>query len=365
MTMTKRIYTLPVEQTHWMTPFGGEVAFCWEYDEGRERLLSLYEKGKNLQWNAQDRIDWSIEIDLDNPLQAPEMYNPLYGTDIWAKLDLKMQNATRLHTVAWQFSQFLHGEQGALVCAAKIVQTVPDMDSKFYAATQVMDEARHVEVYSRYLHEKLQLAYPMNKHLQTLLDQVLRDSRWDFTYLGMQIMIEGLALAAFGMIRDLATDPLAVQLNAYVMQDEARHVAFGRIALRDYYPQLTDAERNEREEFCVEACYLMRDRFLADEVWENLELGPEAAEHVKNSVSMKEFQKMLFSRIVPALKEIGLWGPKIRNAFEDMGVMSFANIDLEAMGKSDEQKAIELDEAKRVADAQIAEAAQAAEAESG
>jgi len=361
--MTKRIYTIPVEQTQWKNPAAGEVVFNWEYDEGRDKLLSLYEKGKNLQWNATDRIDWSQEVDKDDPLKTPEMYNPLYNTPIWEKLSDKMRNETRLHTVAWQFSQFLHGEQGALICSAKIVETVPDMDSKYYAATQVMDEARHVEVYSRYLHEKLELAYPINPHLKTLLDQTLSDNRWDFTYLGMQILIEGLALAAFGTIRDLAQDPLGTSLNAYVMQDEARHVAFGRFALRDYIPHLTQKEKDVREEFCVEACYLMRDRFLAEEVWRNLDLGKEAEKAVAESLAMKEFQKMLFSRIVPALKEIGLWGDRVQKAFADMGVIHFASLDLDALSESDEHKALELDAAKKAADERIDATIAAADSE--
>jgi hypothetical protein len=351
--MSTRTYVMPVEQTRWNAPLGGDFVFTWEYDDGRDRLLSLYEKGKNLQWNGQTRIDWNQEPDYDNPLRAPEMYNPIFSTPIWAKLSPKEQVDTRRHMVAWQFSQFLHGEQGALLCAAKIVQTVPDLDSKFYAATQVMDEARHVEVYAKYLNDKLGMAYPINPDLKILLEQTLSDSRWDFTYLGMQIMIEGLALAAFGMIRDFAQDPLAGSLNAYVMQDEARHVAFGRFALRDFYPQLTEHERAQREEFCVEACYLMRDRFLAQEVWRNLGLGEEAVEAVKTSISMKEFQKFLFSRIVPALREIGLWGPKVRTAFEDMGVMPYAEVDLDKLADADEAKALEFDRARQKADVAI------------
>ena len=166
----------------------------------------------------------------------------------------------------------MHGEQGALICTGKIVQQVPQMDAKFYAATQVIDEARHVEAFSRLLHEKFDLAYPINPPLKALLDNVLSDSRWDMTYLGMQVLIEGVALAAFGLIRDQAQNPLAASVNAYVMQDEARHVAFGRLALRDYYPELSDKERDEREEFAVEACYHLRDRFKAEEVWETLGL---------------------------------------------------------------------------------------------
>jgi hypothetical protein len=237
----------------------------------------------------------------------------------------------------------MHGEQGALICTAKIVQTVPDIDSKFYAATQVIDEARHVEVYSRYLHEKVKLVYPLNKNLKSLLDDVISDSRWDMTYLGMQVLIEGLALAAFGVIRNMGQEPLAKALNAYVMQDEARHVMFGRLALRDYYPQLSEAERTEREEFCVEACYRMRDRFLGEEIWERLELPAEVATYVEQSETLRVFRSYLFMRIVPILKDIGLWGPKIRTAFEDMGVLAFAESDIDAEMADDEAAAEEYD----------------------
>ena len=135
-------------------------------------------------------------------------------------------------------SQFMHGEQGALLCTAKIVETVPWIDAKYYAATQVVDEARHVEVFSRYLDEKLSGHYPMNAHLGLLLDDIIADSRWDMTYLGMQIMVEGLALAAFGFIHQMTTEPLLKKLLRYVMADEARHVAFGVLSLQEYYQEL-------------------------------------------------------------------------------------------------------------------------------
>jgi len=244
---------------------------------------------------------------------------------------------------AWMNSQFLHGEQGALICASKIVQTCPDVDSKFYAATQTMDEARHMETYSRYLREKIDLAYPINPHLKALLNDVVSDSRWDMTNLGMQVLIEGLALAAFALVRDYSTEPLAKALNTYVMQDEARHVAFGRLALREFYPQLTQQERDEREEFVVYACYLMRDRFLAEEVWETLELdGEQCREYVENSEMMGTFRKMLFSRIVPTIKDLGLWGPKVQKAYQDMGVMEFATMNPDDLSAADEQVAEDL-----------------------
>jgi hypothetical protein len=331
--------------TDWRIPLaGGESALTWSYTDGRERLLALYEKGKKRQWNATDRLDWSARVDHANPLGFPEEYVPIFGSREWERLDAKARAELRLNIDSWRFSQFLHGEQGALVCAAKIVQTVPDLDSKLYAATQAIDEARHVEVYARYLHEKLGLVYPINPHLKTLLEQAIGDARWDFTYLAMQVIIEGLALAAFGLIRDFATEPLGKALTAYVMEDEARHVAFGRLALRDYYPELTQKERDDREQFAVEACYLMRDRFRGEEVWERMNLDvKECVRFVEESALQREFTKMLFSRIVPTLKDIGLFGPRIQKAFADMQVMDFAEVDVEALGRADEDVASELE----------------------
>jgi len=323
------------------------TAFDFDYQSGRDQLLRLYDKGTRKQWVADDRLDWSIEVDPTDPLGMPDTSVPIADSPIWGRLGEDDRDLVRSHVASWRFSQFLHGEQGALVCTAKIVQSVPHIDAKFYAATQVIDEARHVEVYSRYLHDKLGLVYPLDPNLRSLLDDVIGDSRWDMTYLGMQVLIEGLALAAFGLIRNQATEPLGKALNAYVMQDEARHVTFGRLALRDYYPQLTEAERDEREEFCVDACYRMRDRFLAADVWRTLDLPvDEVLEHLKNSESQRTFRSLLFMRIVPILRDIGLWGPRIRKAFADMDVLGYADADIDAEMANDERTADEIDAAR-------------------
>jgi hypothetical protein len=342
--MSTRYYALPVDQTKWEIGSNATTVFNWEYDETRDRLLNLYEKGKDKQWNAQTRLDWSQDVDPGSPHNTPDEYIAIYGSDIWDGLSEAGKRELRHHMTAWMNSQFLHGEQGALICASKIVQTVPDIDAKFYAATQVMDEARHVEMYSKYLREKIELAYPINKNLQALLDDVIADERWDMTYLGMQVIIEGLALAAFALIRDYSQEPLAKAVNTYVMQDEARHVAFGRLALKDYYPQLTHAERDEREEFVVEASYLMRDRIRGLEVWESLGFPvKQCMEYVERSEMMAVFRKMLFSRIVPTVKDIGLWGPKVQKAYEEMGVISFSEMDPEELIARDEEIAARLD----------------------
>lgn len=346
--------TDPLDGSRWSIPSTGATVFQWNYDGGRSRLLALYEKGKTKQWDASTRLDWSLQVDPENPLGFPDFYVALYGSELWERMDEKERAEVRFHLDAWRFSQFLHGEQGALVCASRIVQTVPDLDAKFYAATQVFDEARHVEVFSRYLRDKLGLVYPINPDLKELLEQALADSRWDLTYLAMQVLIEGLALAAFGLIRDFATEPLGRSLTAYVMQDEARHVAFGRLALKDLYPRLTEEERDEREEFAVEACYLMRDRFLGQEVFEKLGLDvAECTAHMRTSELMRTYQKMLFSRIVPTLKDIGLWGRRLRGAFADMGVLEFAELDTEAQGSADEDVAAEMDRLRETRDAYV------------
>jgi hypothetical protein len=345
---TEQRYARPIEGLDWAVPGQFDTVFEWEYEAGTESLRRLYQKGKRLQWDQETRIDWSQDLDPENPQGLPDEAIVIFDSPVWNKLNRAERANVRRHIQAWQNSQFLHGEQGALVCTAKIVQQVPSIDAKFYAATQVMDEARHVETYARLLHEKFELAYPITPTLRRLLNDVISDSRWDITYLGMQVLIEGLALAAFANIRDTAQNGLAGAVNAYVMQDEARHVAFGRLALRDYYPQLTQAERDEREEFAVEACYLMRDRFLGEEVWETLGFPvEECMAWADKSELMKMFRSALFSRIVPTIRDIGLWGPKIRRAYSNMGIMGFAEVDTAALAARDEAVAEEFD-AKRL-----------------
>lgn len=345
---TRDRYAKAIKGTEWQVQQDFTATFRWEYEDGRDKLLRLYEKGKRLQWDASERIDWDQDLDPENPEQLPDEVIPIFGSAVWERLGKAEKAELRRHFQAWQLSQFMHGEQGALICAAKIVQQVPQLDAKFYAATQVVDEARHVEAYSRLLHEKFDLVYPINPHLQRLLGDTLSDSRWDLTYLGMQVLIEGVALAAFGVIRDYAKNPLAASVNAYVMQDEARHVAFGRLALRDFYPQLTQKERDEREEFAVEGCYLLRDRFLAEEVWENLGLPvDECARFTDRSELLRIYRSSLFTRIVPTMKEIGLWGPRIQKAYADMGILGFADADIEALARHDEAVGEEFDRRRR------------------
>jgi hypothetical protein len=313
-----------------------DIAYNWEYDSSRQRLMRLYENAKRDQWNATTRLDWSIDVDPHGEL-VPDMGIGIFGTPMWDKLTARERERLRHEAITWQLCQFLHGEQGALLATAQIVDTVPWYEAKQYGATQVMDEARHVEVYRRFVQEKLQHEYPINAQLKQLLDTILSDSRWDIKFLGMQIMVEGLALAAFSVIRDTTNNALLRDLTAAVMEDESRHVAFGVLSLREFCLNVTDAERREREDFVYEAAVLMRDRILNREVWESMGLDADAcvAAALESPIA-KEFRRRLFSKIVPNVKSLGLLSDRQRARFETLGILEF-----EGNTTSDVDQAIE------------------------
>src|SRR5215213_8777422 len=314
-----------------------DAIFTWDYEKGaRPALNKLYEKAKTSQWNGETDLPWDTVVDVEETVINDFLQNNGTGTGMsdfdvtgtpfekwsdaqWLELGVESNN--------WTLSQFMHGEQGALVCTAKIVETVPWIDAKYYAATQVMDEARHVEVFAKYLDTKLTGHYPINAHLKMLLDDIVNDSRWDMTYLGMQIMVEGLALAAFGFMHMMTTEPLLKQLLRYVMSDEARHVAFGVLSLKEYYEGLTDAEMFERQQFAFEASVRMRDRFLQQEVWERMGVDvKQALKLVLQDPGRVVFQQMLFSKIVPNCKKLGLLDRNdgwLRKKYTEMGVIQF------------------------------------------
>jgi hypothetical protein len=312
-------------------PSNFPTTYCWDYEVNKQNLRALYDRAKLEQWNAQpnDALphpDWSIDVVI-NETSYPDARFAISNTDIWRKMNQKERDNFRLESTQWSLSQFMHGEQGALLATAKIVKSVPSIDAKFYAATQVMDEARHVEVYHKYLSEKLDTVYPISAPLRTLLDAILTDSRWDMTYLGMQILVEGLALAAFGMMYQTTNEPLIKQITQYIMADEARHVAFGVLSLRDLYPQMTQQELRDREEFVIEASYLMRDRFTPADVYERTNLPvQELVDFQHNSEQMRYFRQLLFMKIVPNLRKLGLLTPRVREEYARMDVLKFENL---------------------------------------
>jgi len=300
-----------------------DVTYTWGYQETRQKLRDLYDKAVRAQWISDEILPWQTDVDLSLPM-GPEQLLPLFGSDIWNRLSAAERQNLNIETFSWTLSQFLHGEQGALLATAQLVDSVGDLDSKLYAASQVVDEARHVDVYNRYLHSKIGFSYPVNPHLKTLLDMILKDSRWDMKFLGMQIMVEGLALAAFAMIRNNTNEPLLHALTSYVIGDEARHVAFGILSLRDYYREQPESVRREREDFVFEAARLMRDRFLFQEVWEKTGLpAKQCMDIALNNQGQVMFRQLLFAKIVPAIKKMDLLSDRQRQRFAELGILHF------------------------------------------
>ena len=326
-----------VDEIEHIVKDNADAIFTWDYSLARPQLRKLYEKAKVGQWNATTDLPWETDVELDKVVSAdqaaiqsgltPDHYVGTvvekWGPKEWLEFGIDQRR--------WTLSQFLHGEQGALLCTAKIVETVPWYDAKLYASTQVMDEARHVEVFHRYLDEKLDGGFQVNAHLRLLLDDIVNDSRWDMTYLGMQIMVEGLALAAFGFMHQLTQEPLLKQLLRYVMSDEARHVAFGVLSLKEVYEEMTDGEMKDRQEFAFEAAVRMRDRFLSQEVWERHGVAPrDIVPLILQDEQRGLFQQLLFTKIVPNCKKLGLLDRNdkwLRHKFEEMGVIQFEDFE--------------------------------------
>jgi hypothetical protein len=304
-----------------------DSSYVWNYGDVKEGLRDLYEKSKREQWNGALELDWAITVDPLSEI-VPAAINPLAGYAPFERLNERERARFQHATISWQLSQFLHGEQGALITASQLVAAVPWIDAKYYAATQTMDEARHVEVFSRYLGEKLEWEWPINGNLKQLLDVILKDGRWDIKYLGMQILVEGLAMAAFGNMYQLANEPLLKQLIYNVMRDESRHVAFGVLSLRGYYDGMSPGELRDREEFVIDACRLMRDRLVGEEVADVVGFDrSEVRKIILTSPLMQQFRQLLFARVVPNIKQLGLLTPTVRRAFEEMAILQFEDVD--------------------------------------
>jgi hypothetical protein len=306
---------------------GLPASFVWDYDDRRPRLSRLYEKSKVSQWNAATDVDWSVEVDPGAIPDIAQFAQVDWGEGGPMTSQLGNDPAVLREMVAqehgWLISQFMHGEQGALVATAKICAAAETIDDKYYAAAQVADEARHVEAYQRYL-DKIGIAYPVSTPLHSLLEQVMGHKHVDMTFLGMQILVEGVALAAFSLGGAVLANPLIANITELVRRDEARHVAFGVLSLSGRYDDMDPVDLAEREEFVLEACALMRDRFQPTQVWEHFGIDvDQAMAQFENGPDMQAFRSLLFSKVVPNLRKLGLLTPRVRDGFEQLGILKY------------------------------------------
>ena len=305
--------------------------FDWTYPADNPEMRELYRRAKQGQWDGERDLDWAVDVDPLNPERAlvPDSFVDFAAlADKGIKLDYAEQRRFIHSITAWMLSQFLHGEQGALFAAAQVTEAVQFFDGKLYGATQVMDEGRHVEVFSRYLDDKLGKLYQVNDNLYVIIDALMADGRWDMKFLGMQIMVEGLALGAFGTLYRQTQEPLLKSLLKAVIQDEARHVHYGVLALREHIKvELGERERREREDWAFEVALLMRNRFMAYEVYEEWFEGSmtraQWREIITTLPGMQDFRRVMFTRLVPNLREIGLLTPRILPYYDRVGLLEY------------------------------------------
>ena len=308
------------------TPLTG--SFNWDYTVQDNRIKKLYELGKQLNWNVEEDVDWKPEFTGINDEEFE------WEDGQWAKHKVykTFDKETRIEFFkdlnSWATSQFLHGEQGALLVASQLASCAPTYNAKLYAASQTFDEARHVEAFNKYLQQRLKRSWPIGRALKGLLDKILTDPRWDLKFIGMQVVIEGLALAAFNAAKESTNDPVFKRMLELIIRDEARHVTFGINYLTDFVTTLTEEEKLDRAQFALEACTVSRNRLRAYDVWEKCGMDFEYTDaYQKENIFQTQFQDVLFSRIMPNLKKIGLLHDELVPEYENLGVMGYADGD--------------------------------------
>jgi hypothetical protein len=302
------------------TPLSG--AYNWDYTVQDNRIKKLYELGKELNWNVELDIDWNRPLNIITE-PAPIFWDEYEPYKILSdKKKVEFLN----HRIAWSQSQFLHGEQGALLVASQLTSCAPTYNAKLYAASQTFDEARHVEAFNKYIQTRVKMMYPIGNALKSILDKILTDPRWDLKFIGMQIIIEGLALAAFQASRELTHDPVLRDMLGLIIRDEARHVTFGINYLEEFIDTLSEEEKEDRAQFAYEACWLSRERLLSTDVYERFGWDVEDARQFQLGTDINQhFQKLLFQRVMPNLRRIGLLRDSVKGKFEDLGILEFAS----------------------------------------
>jgi hypothetical protein len=305
--------------SEFMSPLQG--TYDHDYKNGESSASRLYELGKSMNWNASVDVDWSSKSPAC-PLSATQV-----GLDSFpgfAALQPSHKDSFLWDYLEWHVSQFLHGEQGALLVASQLVTCAPDTAAKLFAASQTYDEARHVEVFKRYLESRGLKIQPINSSLSRLLQKLLTDERWDLKLIGMQLIIESLALAILHSLSKRCNDPLLNQIIAYVLKDESRHIQFGESFLKSHLAGLSQQERDERARFGFDACVIMRDRFTPREVFVRHELSSEAAwQHISEGDYLSEYRHLLFKQVVPVFNRVGLITPQIEPMYAELGLLEY------------------------------------------
>ncbi|WP_320534075.1 ferritin-like domain-containing protein [Robbsia andropogonis] len=314
------------QDLRWSMPV--EALMSGDYEMREAALNRLYEKAKGAQWDVATDVDWSHQLDVSNPLGMRDPTLLIYGSELWSKFNERERSEVRHHAQGWLLSQILHGEQAALICASKLASAEDGLSARLCAATQVMDEARHVEAYSR-LVEKIDVRYPMSHSLKSLLEDTITSNALDMTNLGMQVLVEGIALSIFQSVVAYSQDPFIKDLFQRIQRDESRHFAVGRITLCRVYQEMSSYELREREEFICEGASVLYDHLTADDIWEPMGMSKrECSAMVRESPVSSSIRRSIFRRLVPTIREMGLLTPTVRDTFQKLDVLDYADMPL-------------------------------------
>ena len=204
-------------------------------------------------WDPNDKrfIDFDQPFDMENEyivdprIFCIELKIPSVAERLTEKQKIKLNN----ESFRWTLSQILHGEQGALSLSASLCHILKDPGAQEYAANQTREEARHVTGFSNYIKLRWGTQYPAGPTLGRLLEQVVSSDVVYKKIVGMQMLIEGLAMGAFGMAHQDTNDPLLKTLLKYTMSDESFHHKFGKIWADRTIPKLSPSERNKVEDW--------------------------------------------------------------------------------------------------------------------
>ncbi len=304
-----------------------DTLWDFDYEPTHHELESLYETAKKNQWNASTAIDWRRPVGKEGPVLNIAM--AFGGTAFFERFTEEQKKEAEVRVSSWRLSQFLHGEQGALLVASQLINPMPELDYKKYASTQVADEGRHVEVFERYV-KKLHKIYPVDPLLKGLIDEILASQAWELKLLGMQMLIEGLAIAAFNVMHKQTGDPTLRDVLDYVLQDEGRHVNFGYFALRRAIPEMEPGKRELLEDFALKACDAMyaRDERTGFQsvktVWAEMGLDGDAMwrDSIVNSLTVKAFNRFLFTEVlIPRLQRLGLMSSRVEPHYREIGLL--------------------------------------------
>jgi len=298
-----------------------ETLYQREYAVLAPDMRRLYENAKRDQWNASRDIDWSQPVDLDKGIFADGLIDG-YGSEFWNKLDEKTRRELNVEFSCWRISQLLHGEEGAMLACSQLVDMVPTNDAKFFQSTQVVDEARHTEVLSRYLNEKCGgRVYPMNHNVKHLFDYLLGQGKWFIKTAGLQLVAETFAVGLFRMLAETAQDPVLKSISKRILLDESRHMGFSVIGLPDMIASLSPSEMSELEDFVAEACRLVLRGQFPREAFEKIGFNKSEIDQVQkirvesaksnDYVFFRQiFRREMYTQVVSNMKKVGLMTPR-------------------------------------------------------